>query len=247
MDRKATTRRGKKEIPDIRINQDEIDYRNRLVHLMVGQRKVPAGFETLYRASEAHYVRAGVPRVVLQQPTARTGFAFRLNERDALLVRRGNVFEITVQWDDRGPWYHSEAHPALSETARMIRIHAGYWLRDLTVWPSGPKHGLVQTHKLLEEGCDYHQPEDRKYRFDTRDLETFEKYLNALSHAVVTADIHLVEPAALPKPRKPRPPSPAKRAKLAQSAKADVVFQTFVASVLEKPTKHRRKRPGAAP
>jgi hypothetical protein len=240
MARTATKHRAKKTIPDIRINQDEIDYRNRLVHLMIGQRKVRSGFETLYRASEADYVRAGMPRVVLQQPTARTGFAFRLNERDALLVRRGNVFELTVQWDHQGPWYHSEAHPALSETARMIRIYAGHWLRDLTVWPSSPEHGLVQTHKLLKEECDYYQPEDRKYRFDARELQTFERYLNTLANAVATADIHLVEPAVLPKPRRPRPPSPAKRAKLAESAKTDDALQAFLTSVLEKPKKQRR-------
>jgi hypothetical protein len=226
---------------DIHINKDEIDFPNRLHHLMVIQRKTGCGFETVYRASESNFVRAGLPRVVMQQPTSRTGYAFRLNDHYAFLGRRGDLFELVLQWDDLGPWYHSEAHPALAETARMIRIWAGHWLRDLTISFNSPERGLVQTDKLLNEGCDYYQPRERKYRFNPEELQMFEHHLQTLARAVEMGDVYLVEPAVLPKPRKPRRPSPAKVAQIAESAKKDGALQSFLSGVAHKVEKRARR------
>src|SRR4051812_19988011 len=88
--RRKTTAR----LPEVEFAQNNIDYSHRLRQLMIIQRKAEDGFETVYRGSRADYTRAGLPPRLLDQPTTCTAYAFRLNGRDAELVRKGESFEL---------------------------------------------------------------------------------------------------------------------------------------------------------
>jgi hypothetical protein len=235
---KTAVRKSAARRPEIKIDQSAIPDRDHLRHLMIIQRSVDGGCETVYRGSKADFVRAGIPAVVLDQPTLRTSYAFRLNRRDAELRRDRDRLELTLQWGSKEPWYHSEAHPALSEVARMVLIDAGAWLHD-HAFSNEPTYAQVQTDRLLDDGraSDYHQPRGRKYRFDPDQLSMLTTMLLNLNARIQQSDIYLIEEPVLQKRRRPRGPS---RAKLAEAAKADDQVQSFIAAAVGKATKRAR-------
>jgi hypothetical protein len=164
-----------------------------LRELMTETNKTPSGYTTFYVGTQAELVKAGIPEYAFPSHDRQIGI--RANGQQGYLQRKGRVFELVLLWDHRGPWYHSAAHPALSELARMIHCNISYWINDDVDWKSDE----IQTQKLLEceRAVDYRLPAHKRFRFASGFRSELLAIQSHLYNLINSAEIMPLRPAVV--------------------------------------------------
>lgn len=148
--------------------------------LMTEQSRRDGGWATYYTGTQAQFVKAGIPEYLFAAhgKTVR----FRANSQDAFLQRKGSFYDLTLHWDNSGPWYFSAEHPALHELARMVHIDVGWWIgRDDEV----PVQNLLDD----ERAVDYRLPRTKRFRYAKGERRRLSNLLGELYHAIKNTEI----------------------------------------------------------
>lgn len=162
--------------------------------LMTEQSKMPFGYATYYSGTQAELTKAGIPEYLFPRHDRRV--AFRVNEQDAFIQRKGSAHELTLHWDHNGPRHYGASHPALAEIARMVWISIYYWLEI------GPldKTNEVPTQKLIncERAEDYRLPPSKRFKFSNGFRESLFGLTSELHREILNAEIMPLEPPKVP-------------------------------------------------
>lgn len=162
--------------------------------MMTEQSRMPFGYATYYSGSQAELTKAGIPEYLFPRHDRRV--AFRVNEQDAFIQRKGSTHELTLHWDHNGPWYYDASHPALAEIARMVWISIYRWLEI------GPldKTNEVPTQKLIncEGAVDYRLPPSKRFKFSNGFHASLFDLTSELRRRIMNAEIMPLDPPKVP-------------------------------------------------
>lgn len=166
---------------------------NSLRDLMTEQSKNAWGYSTFYICTAPQLVEAGLPAKML--PVGDRKKKFIANGRDASIRRVGDLFELELTWDSRGPQYHDAHHPALGELARMFHIDSHYWLKHEDhldyMFSDDERKNEVPVNKLINDrrATDYRLPPSKRFKFSKDLSNEFFSYLSHIYHEIRGAEI----------------------------------------------------------